>query len=284
MDKIMTIFDRIKKTSKRRSYRSGVGGVQVIVSPGKVISLSELRRSCCVFAASSVLILCIVLSHSALAQQPPPYPTNPPAPIQRDPAQKPVTEKIGDGLYQIGNVLVDIVQRKIKVMGWVNMSEGLVEYLAVTPRGKLHESVLALDVQPIHLQIGLILLDLNFGGNIRYQGDPQTPKGDPVEIFVEWNENGVTKKVRGEELIYNKATDSALPKSHWVFTGSAVINGQFMADREGSLIATYHDPWTIIDNPQPSGSDDTILFANKKLLPAPNTPVTVFIRASTSGG
>lgn len=183
-------------------------------------------------------------------------------------------------MYQIGQAIVNMNSRELKVHGWINMSEGLVEYLAVSPRGKLHESILALDVEPMHFQVGLILLDLNFGRNIRYQGDPETPRGDSVEIYVEWQDQGDVKKYRAEELVFNKATDSTLAPGHWVFTGSTVINGIFMAEREGSLIATYHDPFTIIDNPSPAGGDDTILFANQKILPPPKTPVTVIIKPS----
>ncbi|MBI4714506.1 MAG: hypothetical protein HY760_00915 [Nitrospirae bacterium] len=164
--------------------------------------------------------------------------------------------------------------------GTVNMQRGLVEYLAVADRGKLHESVLRLDVEPFHFQLGLLLLGLEYGRSLKFQGDPGTPLGDPVEIWVEWTEGGKKKRVRGEELILNQETKRSLPSTSWIFSGSLEVEGTFVAQVERSLIATYHDPASVIDNPLPEGADDTILYANEKVVPPAGTRVVLTIRAA----
>lgn len=192
--------------------------------------------------------------------------------------QVPIT-KVSEGVYKIGKVVVDQKKREVRLEGVVNMQQGLVEYLAVADRGKLHESVLLLDAEPIHLQLGLILLGLKYGRNLKFQGDTDVPLGDHVDIFVEWMDKGKKKQVRAEDLIFNQQTGKSMRHTSWVFSGSVEMEETFVAGVERSIIATYHDPASIIDNPLPEGEDDTILYSNEKLLPTAGTEVTVFIRA-----
>ncbi len=204
----------------------------------------------------------------------------PPVEKPREDVTRTPVVKLSEGVYRIGKVTVDQKKKEIQMEGKVNMHQGLVEYLAVAERGKLHESVLILDIEPLHLQLGLLLLGLKYGRNLKYQGDPNDPVGDPLEIFVEWTEDGKTKKVRGEDLVFNQQTEKPMRHTHWIFSGSLEVEGVFIAQAERSLIATYHDPASIIDNPLPEGADDTILYANEKLVPPAGTAVTMTIRAT----
>src|SRR5262245_6518127 len=61
------------------------------------------------------------------------------------PALPPEAEKIGDDLYRVGAVKLDMKARTLTCPGYVNMQKGMIEYMAVTPTGKRHESVLVLD-------------------------------------------------------------------------------------------------------------------------------------------
>ena len=191
----------------------------------------------------------------------------------------PEAVRLGENLYRIGRVAVDTKKREVTIRGWVNMNDGLIEYLACSAGGKLHESVLVLDTKPIHLQVALILLGLEAKGDFEFQGDPRLPKGDPVEIWVNWKENGKEKLVRAEEMIYNLKEDKLVPQTHWVFTGSMIYQGRYIAEIEKSLIATYHDPAAIINNPLPEGIDDTFYKVNSTLVPKRGTPITLTIKA-----
>jgi hypothetical protein len=185
--------------------------------------------------------------------------------------------QISDGVYRLGKVDIDLNKKAVTLYGKVNMTAGIVELLACTKIGKLHESALVMDVEPIHLQTALILLGLEFIGGIRYQGDPLTPKGDRVQIWVEWKSGNETKRYRAEDLVYNKPKQSPMEHTDWVFSGSRIKNGFFMAQGTGSLIATFHDPDTIIDNPFPEGADDTVYIVNSQLIPPKGTEIKMII-------
>jgi len=183
-------------------------------------------------------------------------------------------EQIGDGLYRIGKVKVDLNTHTLTCAGKVNMQRGTIEYLAVAPEGKIHESVLTLNVRPLHLQVGLILMGLEPMGGLRYQGDKQAPKGAPVNAYVSWKRAGRTVKVRAEELVWDVDKKRSMPAGAWVFSGSSVDGRGFVADRELSLIATYRDPAAIVNNALPTGSDDSIYKVNERIVPRWDTPVT----------
>jgi hypothetical protein len=73
-----------------------------------------------------------------------------------------------------------------------------------------------------------------------------------------------------------------MPPTPWLFTGSMVVDGRFIADLDGSIIATYSDPAAVLNNPLAGRLDDTVYEANADILPAPGTEVTVTIAAWTS--
>ncbi len=190
----------------------------------------------------------------------------------------PAMVQVGDGVYKLGEIDLDLNKKTITMYGKVNMSYGLIELLACTRIGKLHESALVIDVQPIHLQTALILLGLEYEGGLRYQGDPLTPKGDRVSIWVEWDAGGQVKRHRAEDLVFNRQTQSSMQHTDWVFSGSRINdNGVFMAQAVGTLITTFHDPDAIIDNPLPGGADDTAYIVNTQVIPPKGTDLRMII-------
>ena len=189
----------------------------------------------------------------------------------------PAMVELGNGMYKLGNIDLDRNRKTITMPGEVNMSYGLIELLACTKIGKRHESALVMDIQPIHLQTALILLGLEFTGGVRYQGDPITPKGDRVRIWVEWEADSQTKRYRAEDLVFNRIKESHMEYTDWIFTGSRVNNGVFMAQAVGTLITTFRDPDAIIDNPLPDGADDTVYIVNSRIAPPKGTAIRMII-------
>ena len=195
----------------------------------------------------------------------------------------PAMTKVGDGLYKLGNIDLNLNNKTITMYGKINMAYGLIELLACTKIGKLHESLLVIDVQPVHLQTALILLGLEYVGGLRYQGDPRTPKGDPVRIWLEWEKDGQKKRHRAEDLVFNREKQSSMDHINWVFTGSRINNqGVFMAQAIGTLITTYRDPDAIIDNPLPEGANDTIYIVNNQITPPKGTDIKMIIEPGGS--
>ncbi|MFN3648837.1 MAG: YdjY domain-containing protein [Armatimonadota bacterium] len=198
-------------------------------------------------------------------------------------AEESPARKIGDDLYQVGKLKVDLKSRTATCSGKVNMDRSTIEYLAVAPGGKLHESVLSLDVRPLHLQIGLILLGLEPKGGIDVQGDEKPPQGSPVDVFVSWKRDGRSVKVHAEDLVWDLERKRPLQRGPWIFSGSIVRDGQFVADEELSLIATYRDPAAIVNNGLPGGTDDSLYKVNERICPKFETPVTVTFAPRPAG-
>lgn len=241
-----------------------------------------------------VLLNLFVIADYALAADPQtadaqkkPKPEGRDAPLWESPGTQPATppiiEKIDKDKLRIGNILIDKKMHTVMMQGTVNMRKGLVEYLACGKHGKLHESVLSLDVNPYNLQIALLLIGLEHGDKpLAAQGASENPKGDPIQIDVAW-QTRQHKYIRynAEKLVINVKTIKPMSVPHWIFTGSQIIDGRFMAAIEQSIIATYHDPFAIIDHPLHTGADDTVYYANTDILPEVGTPVSVTIRPSS---
>jgi len=211
------------------------------------------------------------------------------APVSEEAEQ---IKEIEAGVYQIGSLILDINKNEITVPGKIRKNQGIVEYLATGELGKTHESVLVLDVEPIHLQVALLRLGMEFGSNLRYQGDPLPPKGDPVEIWVEWevsqsgsDQTGKRVLHRAEDLVYNVVKDMPMQHTHWIFTGARIIDDRiFTAQTTKSLIAIYRDADAIFNNPLPGAADDNTYRVNSELVPAEETKIKLIIKPVNKAG
>lgn len=177
---------------------------------------------------------------------------------------------------RLGSVELDAGSGMVIATGRVNQVEGPVEFLACGPAGKLHESVLVLDAKPVDLQTALLALRLKSGPTMRDVG-VGPPLGDTVALWVAWNTNGVRRIVRADELLWNRR-DRLAVKSDWIFTGSTFIDGKFKAMDDQSLVATYWDPWSIINLADAVGGDDDAVFINRDAIPPLGTDVIVYIQ------
>ena len=187
-------------------------------------------------------------------------------------------KRIAPGVYKLGNLILDTNAGRIEIPGKVNQVAGVIEYLACGRYGKLHESVFVLDTEPVYLFLALLRLGLKPGGGVRVRGDPRRPKGDEVEIIIEWEENGVKRSARAEQFILDVTTGKPMERTNWVFTGSRVVGGRLMAQASKSFIATYRDPDALINNPLPGGADDTVYRVNSDFIPPKGTPIKMIIR------
>ncbi len=198
-------------------------------------------------------------------------------PVGSEPKPQPSPVVWEGPVAKLGTVLFDSQTKTVTAIGWVNQVEGLVEVLACGVRGKVHESVFVLEVNPMDLQAALLLAG-NKGGEPMAALGEGPPRGSPVDMFVEWtDEDGARQRARAETFIWNYAEDIPVPEGPWIFTGSLIRDGEFKANLEESLIVTFWDPYAIINNPYPSGADDKILVVNTNTVPPVGTPIQYFI-------
>jgi len=191
-------------------------------------------------------------------------------------------ERIGPGLYRIGDISLNRTDLSISFPAVVNMDKGLLEYVLVRQGGKTHESLLRTTIEPYNLQIACLLLGMEGTGKpLGFQGDPRVPGGDSVDIVLQYNDvDGKQAAVKPEQWVVQTAgeTRQDAPPGKWVYTGSMVRNGRFAAQVSGSIAAIYHDPMAMYDNAAPGGENDKIWFVKEEAVPPVGTPVTVTIR------
>lgn len=193
------------------------------------------------------------------------------------PAAEPGNElrKLSQHEYQLGLVRIDKSKREVRLPGKVNMTEGLVELFLCTSSGKTHESVFVTEAKPIHVQTALLLLGARAGKCPNEKGADDVPEGDRIVVLVQIKDK---EPVRAEQFVWHQTAKQAMEQTTWVFTGSKIIEGQYMADVEGSLVATWYDPLAIVNNPLPTNADDELYVVNTKAAPAQGSPVTIVFR------
>ena len=194
------------------------------------------------------------------------------------PAKPPIKE-IGNGVWEVGRVRLNKNERTVEFPAVVNMDNGLGEYFLVHTSGKLHESVLRTDIDPYQIHVAMLLLGAKGLGTNAIPESPTIPMpGEPVTIEVGWKEGKKEKRLRGEELIFDRSKEQAMSKGVWTYNGSIQHEGMFLAQQTGSIVSVIADPEALINNPRPLREDDDNWVVNTRKVPPAETLVTVRVR------
>ena len=102
--------------------------------------------------------------------------------------------------------------------------------------------------------------------------------GDRVTVEVSWTAAGKQQVRRAEELVYNVEQKSTMTNAVWVYNGSRVWDGKFMAQLSGSIISLVSDPDSQVNSLALGHDNDRIWNVNTNGIPAVNTPVQVTFR------
>jgi len=221
-------------------------------------------------------------------------PANPASPEVK--SNMPIRE-ISPGIYQLGEVRIDREQRTVSFPARLNLTQGPMEYFLVTSWGKTHESILKTDTEPFRIHLAMLLLDTNaaaanpgtngppvsVGGFVSHPPNIRLP-GKPVSIELQWTANGRETRKRAEEMIFNTDQDSVMRAGDWVYTGSRVAEGLFLAEIDGSVVSLVTDAEALINNEGTGHDNDTIWVANTNNLPPSNTLVMVSIKLTNAPG
>ncbi len=195
-----------------------------------------------------------------------------------------ILSQISPGVFQIGSVRLDKEKRAIQFPATINMTNGLVEYFLVNGTGKLHESVLKTQTEPSQIHIAMLFLGAK-GENLnvkeiapeKFVAKVSTNKisGDKISIEVSWKRGDSEKRVRAEDFIFNTETKSPMSKSDWIYNGSKIVGGTFIAQRDGSIVSIITDLFALANNPRPGHERDEIWLVNPNSIPPLNTSVEV---------
>ena len=235
----------------------------------------------CVIWITIVLLHCVALDFVVFGQQPSGS-VSMHSELEGNAIFLPIQKK-GNGLYRLGEIQINRNTRTILFPAKVNMDKGLLEYVLVKSTGKTHESLLRTSVEPYYLNIAFLLLGFEPSDRpIAEQGAAERPQGAPVKVVLLVKKEGKTVSVVPDQWIVKKGSrgEDTSPRLEWVYTGSMVMQGKFLAQTSGSLVALYHDPAALMDNTDPDGDNDEIWYVNEKTVPPAGTDIIIKISSA----
>jgi hypothetical protein len=209
-----------------------------------------------------------------------------PATAVAENAASPV-QLIGPGQYRVGAVLVNRDERTLSFESQLNTNVGPMEYLLVHERGKVHESILKTSAEPFHIHTAMLLLGVAPSTNAAASETPSGPieepasaklPGPPVSISVSWADEGRVQSLAAGELVFNTQARAPLTNAAWVYNGSRMISGRYIAQIEGSVISLITDAGAQVNHVGPGHDNDQIWTAHTNRLPKAGQPVRVTIK------
>jgi len=175
-------------------------------------------------------------------------------------ADHPRLERLPNGDMKLGTLVLSPTTRELSFPAKFVLGRGVLEVVVATPTGRLHETLLVADVSPLQIQSLLYVLHYNNGPRLT---DSTGRPGDLIDIFIEWiTAEGKTVREPVEKWMLDLRTGQAMIPKGWVFVGSTIREGKFLADLEGNVVINYSVGSTILDIPDAQGTDDTIFEVN----------------------
>jgi hypothetical protein len=178
---------------------------------------------------------------------------------------------------------IDKERRTVTFPAAINMRSGMLEYLIVSETGKTHESLLSTKIAPYDIQVAMLLLGIAPAGkadaeppgqlNKEYLKTAPELKGEKVSLFLAW----AGHRVRAEDLIWNLQENGPMTEGPWVYNGSEMYDGRFLAQIDGSVAALVRDSAALMNNPRPGNDDDQIWEVYSRVTPTVGTAVDVIV-------
>jgi hypothetical protein len=183
-------------------------------------------------------------------------------------------KRLADGSLQIGQIIVRRERRELAFPAHFNMQAGALEAIIVHPHGRLHEALLCSEVKALQVQAMLYLLGAENGPR---QDSLSSKRGDLVDMDIEWTDaSGAKRRDPVEAWIFDNRTEKPMTRIGWVFVGSRIKDGHFLADGEGNIAINYAIGESVLSTPDAEGEDDTIHSVNSQQpQPASDAEVTV---------
>ncbi len=132
-------------------------------------------------------------------------------------------------------VLLDREGKRLLVKTHVVLREGLLEMLCCPAQTKEHESILAVDARANVIHAGLVALGAKPGAPVQYRPEFKPPTGQPIDIFLQWNDpQGKPHRARAQDWIRN-ATHRM-----YVAPFEKLPAGLTLPDRDDDLPIRFH--------------------------------------------
>ena len=192
----------------------------------------------------------------------------------------PEITKITEGVFKFGGAKINQKLRFIEFNAISNQRNGLIEYALVHESGKVHESLFRTKLRPQILHTCLLLLkhpkEQRFFKNLWAENPkPLDFSKSVLKTEVFWEINGTKYTHSLEELTLNSQDKRALNDGVFIFTGSKQIDGTYLAELSGSMIAVYADEEAVINSMAHDSNNDDVWVANLKDMPELEVLVTI---------
>jgi hypothetical protein len=263
------------KKSKKKVMTAGLLGLARLERVGAKftantrpqITFQEMNLS---VASEMRFLLCLVLTLNSVI-----------CPIlqgeEKEVAPQPKVKKIGENRYRLGLVEFDAKTREVSIPAVVNMREGgPIEYLLVHENGKVHESILTTAASPLDIQVAMKLLKYQPGHGdvfnrllppelIEKEGGKKEDRGDLV--YFSFQPDGEKQPIPTYELVVDGEDADAMEAGGWIYTGSVIEGGSFMAETEGSILAIYIDHLALFNMTRDGADLDDRWGARSSVIP-----------------
>jgi hypothetical protein len=219
-----------------------------------------------------------------------------PSPAKAAEEKKPAIEQLDATRYKLGTITFDKLSREIRFPATVNMTEGLLEFLIVHERGKIHESLFATDISPTQLNVVFTLLRYPaskefYAIDVPSEREPGTEfpqvaadvkAGARVIVKVEWKNGEKVRTVPVNEWISHAVTEKQMPNGPWVYGGSEISNGRYQAEATGDIAAIFLSNSAILNYPGQDNNNDDVWLPFPKRVPPIGTKVTLIITPNSA--
>jgi len=206
----------------------------------------------------------------------------PEKPLDLPPA--PAVKDLGEGRFRVGTVEFDENKRTIRIPAAVHMLKDPVEYLLVARHGKVHETVFITDADARDIHIAALLLGIKAQPALGPENTAAQLGGHGViDAWVEWDRNGPPAKLPLHETVTladpdTRQASGTLPGRGWLYNGSGLATGEFLASQNGSIISIIRDASALINNPGASRDNDDLHTPNAAKLPKLQHPVRIVLK------
>jgi hypothetical protein len=206
-------------------------------------------------------------------------------------------KEIAPGIFQVGTVRLDKNTATVTFPAKVQMDDGLLEYLLVSPQGPVHESLFTSEAAPQDVHMAMLLLgakgmvqkqEVKEPARIDAEYLAKAPKltGDRILLRIKWTDkSGKEQLTPPERWIMRRiftpkkpVKDTTAEDGPWLYTGSYFYEGKFIAQMDGTFAAMVTFPGALINNPRMGSNDDHIWFVKKEAVPPVGTPVEFTIK------
>lgn len=245
---------------------------------------------CCVYSSikmkSVIHMICLISMLQAEPAAVPPSAAEPKAPDA-----KPAMVKLDDGRMKFGEIIFDPKTRQVRVPCTINMSEGLLEFAVVHENGKIHESLLITKCSPTDINVVLKLLRYVPSEELyaiekepgilsaNYPVVPEeTKKAARVDLKVEWKKDGKTQTITLADCIAQAQTTKSMGQEPWVYGGSMIYDGAFLAEQTGDVASIFVSRGSIFLYPGKDNLNDDVWIVNTKRIPPQGTNVDFIIQ------